>query len=231
MNKKLISFSLWGDNPLYCNGAVKNVLEAKEIYPDWTCRFYVSTDCPVINKLKTMDCEVVEMQPFSVIDHSKDDWTWQKDHTAMFWRFYAMSEPVEKYERVIFRDTDSIVNWREKAAVDEWIESDMLAHRMHECKEHWNAPIMGGMWGIKCGVIKNSKHIIDLFIKTYPQYNEPWMFVDLIFIREKLIPYIKNSLMGHGFGHENNFPCHKPIKYGSFVGECIKSLRNMEIDS
>ena len=36
---QLITFSLFGDKPLYCVGAVENARLAKEIYPDWTAWF------------------------------------------------------------------------------------------------------------------------------------------------------------------------------------------------
>ena len=57
---KLITFSLFGDNPLYCVGAVENARLAKEIYPDWTARFYVAQDVPsmyldAIEEYDTMD--------------------------------------------------------------------------------------------------------------------------------------------------------------------------------
>ncbi len=32
---KVISFSLWGDNPKYTIGAIKNAELSKTIYPDW----------------------------------------------------------------------------------------------------------------------------------------------------------------------------------------------------
>ena len=40
--KKVISFSLWGNEPRYCMGAIKNAKIAQKIFKDWTCRFYVS---------------------------------------------------------------------------------------------------------------------------------------------------------------------------------------------
>ena len=46
LGMNLITFSLFGDNPLYCQGAVENARLAKEIYPDWTARFYVAQDVP-----------------------------------------------------------------------------------------------------------------------------------------------------------------------------------------
>ena len=43
---RLITFSLFGDNPLYCQGAVENANIARVIYPEWTPRFYVAQDVP-----------------------------------------------------------------------------------------------------------------------------------------------------------------------------------------
>ena len=57
----LITFSLFGDNPLYCVGAVENARLAKEIYPDWTARFYVAQDVPenYIEEIESHGAEVV----------------------------------------------------------------------------------------------------------------------------------------------------------------------------
>jgi hypothetical protein len=62
--KKLISFCLWGDNPVYNIGAIKNAELAKEIYPDWVCRYYIGKSTPIntIENLKTFDnVEIIEM--------------------------------------------------------------------------------------------------------------------------------------------------------------------------
>ena len=39
--KKVIAFSLWGNDPRYLGGAIQNISLAKIFYPDWTCRFYL----------------------------------------------------------------------------------------------------------------------------------------------------------------------------------------------
>ena len=44
---KIISFSLWGNNPKYTIGAIRNAELAKIIYPDWMCKFFVGSDTPV----------------------------------------------------------------------------------------------------------------------------------------------------------------------------------------
>lgn len=54
--KKVISFSLYGDNPKYTIGAIKNVdLQLNQkIYKDWIFRFYVNNSVPkkIIDELK-----------------------------------------------------------------------------------------------------------------------------------------------------------------------------------
>ena len=37
----IISFSLYGDNPMYLRGAIENIKLAKIYYPEWKCRFYI----------------------------------------------------------------------------------------------------------------------------------------------------------------------------------------------
>ena len=64
----------------------------------------------------------------------------------MFWRMYPIDD--ENVNFVIFRDVDSLLTEREKVAVDEWIESKKLFHRMKENCHFEQLPIMTGMWGI-----------------------------------------------------------------------------------
>lgn len=222
MGKKVISFSLWGDSKLYCQGAVDNVAEAKEHYPDWVCRFYVAKNCPAIPALAETGSEVILMdENLLSIDRNNETriWHWQTDHAAMMWRFMAMSDVDVDY--VIFRDTDSRVNSREAAAVQEWIDSGLWSHRMHENAGHWNAPVMGGMWGVRGGLFPDIVPLIARFISKYQVYSQPWIFSDLIFIREVLWSRLQFSCMGHGFGHPKPFPKHSPMKYGSYVGEVV----------
>ena len=43
---KLISFSLWGDNPKYLHGAIQNAKQRADYYHDWVCKFFVHKDVP-----------------------------------------------------------------------------------------------------------------------------------------------------------------------------------------
>ena len=67
--KKIIAFSLWGDNPMYTIGAIKNADLALDIYPDWVCRFYVGKSTPdeiILELTKRKNTEIFVMM--SLID-------------------------------------------------------------------------------------------------------------------------------------------------------------------
>ena len=62
--KKIISFSLWGDNPKYTIGALKNANLALTIYPEWICRYYVAKSVPndIITQLESLsNVEIIKM--------------------------------------------------------------------------------------------------------------------------------------------------------------------------
>lgn len=201
--KKIISFSLWGDNPIYTQGAIRNAELAKEIYPDWVCRYYVgkSTPTDIVVKLQNFDnTEVIVMD-------NDGDWT------GMFWRFYPASE--DDVDVMISRDCDSRLNAREKEAVDEWLSSDKGFHIMRDHPSH-GTEILGGMWGSKKGVIINMKELIDEYGK-----GDFWQ-VDQNFLREKIYPIIRLDSIVHDEYHNYNtnkkkFPNERMNK--EFVGD------------
>ena len=150
---KIISFSLWGTNPKYTVGAIKNAQLAKLLYPDWICRFYCANDIPnpIIFQLEELDnVQLIFME-------KPGDWT------SMFWRFEPAGE--KDIEVMISRDTDSRLNDREKQAVDEWLLSDFGFHIMRDHPWH-GYPVLGGMWGAKKGAISNIKDLMNNFEQT-----------------------------------------------------------------
>jgi hypothetical protein len=225
--KKVISFSLWGDDKLYCQGAIENVACAKKYYPDWVCRFYIEESCPAIPALSELDCELYIVGDRhnkglwkTAIDRTQDPSVWHNDYAniGMMWRFGVIDDP--NVDIAVFRDCDSRVGARDAQAVQEWLKSGMAMHRMHECREHWNAQVMGGMWGIYPGSVHGDvTDSITNYIENYEKIRkEPWIFVDLWWIMDCLWPVFHQSCMGHGYGHPNPFVVDGPI-VGGVVNE------------
>ena len=86
--KNVISYSLWGDNPMYWVGALKNIELVSEKLPGWICRFYIDKNCHqyLIDDIKGDNVEVVLVDPTGSHDNSYY-------HHGMFWRFTASEDP------------------------------------------------------------------------------------------------------------------------------------------
>tara|TARA_Y100000004_G_scaffold177215_1_gene218596 strand:- start:415 stop:1044 length:630 start_codon:yes stop_codon:yes gene_type:complete len=197
---KIIAFSLWGKNPKYTIGAVRNAELAKEIYPGWTCRFYTGEDVEdhIKQKLLDNDAEVVEM--------GGADWN------GMFWRFFA----ADGNDVMISRDTDSRLGSREKAAVDEWLSSDKDFHIMRDHPYH-QTEILGGMWGVRNGLLNGIKDMIANY--DTGSYDNKYQ-VDQNFLREVVWPLVRYESCVHdpyfSVGHE--FPTGREDMH-DFVGQ------------
>jgi len=206
MMKKIISYSLWGDNPKYCVGALKNAEMRKIFYPDWIARFYVHKDVDkkYIEKLKSTDNTEI------IIKEGSADWT------GMFWRFEAISD--EDVSVMICRDTDSRLSHREVAAVKEFEESGMMFHIMRDHPYH-NAFVLGGMFGVKKGLIDDMKDLCQNFSQTN-QYGTDYKFFDSIKNRIPLFLTMTHDEFRGGL----NFPTLR--KDFEFVGEVFDENEN-----
>lgn len=131
--KRVLSFSLYGDNPKYTRGMIRNAELAKVIYPGWEVRVWVDRQTvpeSVTKQLTELGC---------VINSPETD----MPCPPMMKRFLVADDPT--VERFCVRDADSRLSQREKAAVNEWISSDTILHVM---RDHWaHQTIPGGMWG------------------------------------------------------------------------------------
>ena len=203
---KLINFAVWGTDPKYLLGATKNALLAKEIFPEWKCRFYVAQEVPspwAYNLKKLHNTEVIQVPKFG-------DWTFS------FNRFHAISE--EGVEVVISRDADSRLGLREKAAVDEWLASDKGFHIMKDHPWHHSYPILAGMFGCKSNVIENISEKIDSFTKT------DWYHSDQEFLKQVIYPEIQENVMVHDDWNAKPFPV-KRDGY-KFIGQVFDENEN-----
>ena len=74
--ENIIAFSLFGANPRYCETSILNIKLAQEIYPEWTCRFYVDERSRTVQqRLQANGAQVVHVSPT------------QKQLSGLFWRF------------------------------------------------------------------------------------------------------------------------------------------------
>lgn len=179
MKKRIISFSLWGSNPKYTHGAVRNALLAKYVYPGWQTIFYVADDVPkdIKDSILHNDGTIIEMGPVTSV--------------AMLWRFYPLFD--RSIDLFISRDTDSRLSYREKVMVNEFEESDFIIHSIRDHAYH-NVPMLGGMWSAKPN--KLPEQITESWFRVLiaTDHDGPVEYdFDQKFLRESLLPEIISS--------------------------------------
>lgn len=190
MSKKIISFSLFGNNDIYCIGAIENAKLCSKIYEGWIARFYVDNSVPqnIIDELKKYDCEIILNEKLGAYD-------------GLFWRFKPLYDA--DVSIWISRDCDSRISHREKVCVDEWIASGKPVHIIRDSINH-SYEIMAGMFGINNDIFKQKYQIPNLIIQHSNNLTD-----DQTVLFERLWPMIQDDHMCHDYWY-NNKPVGEP---------------------
>ena len=178
-SKYVISFSLYGNNPKYTYNAIMNAKIAEKIYHGWIVRIYYdnTVSSTIIKTLSSFsNTECIE----------KTNTTHGPGHERMLWRFHAASD--SSVSAMISRDCDSWLSFREAIAVKEWLNSDKGFHIIRDHCYH-SQKIMGGIWGIKKGVVPLMKQLCDEYI-IKSNYDQGFL-ADIIY------PTIVNNVIVH----------------------------------
>lgn len=181
-HEKIISFSLWGNSELYNYGMLENAIKCKEIYPDYMVYIYHNETImqKIWDILKTFDNVKLIMM-----------YGTKSQASNTFWRF---TPAFESDSIVLIRDSDSIVNIKEKCAVNEFLESTYDFHIMRDSPYH-KQKIMGGMWGCRNGVVRK------LNIKLNYNMINNIRGADQQFLDKNIYDKLINSILSH------NAPC------------------------
>ena len=205
---KVISFSLWGDKPMYTIGAIKNADLSKQFYPDFECWFYIHKDTVpdnIINELGKRDNVKIILKEGDL-----------NNIKPMMWRFEAIDHP--EVELMMSRDSDTRFRKREILAVNDWIKSDKLFHIMRDHPHH-SYKILGGMFGTR--KIENFNWIEK--INNFNQNGD--RMYDQDFLGDIIYPLIKENCMIHATFNKYESNCISfPINYDNeykFVGEYV----------
>jgi tetratricopeptide (TPR) repeat protein len=176
----VIAFSLWGSNPRYLRGAVRNLQEASSVYPGWVCRFYVDDSVPIgfVNLAIELGAQVIQ-QPAN-----------QTVRQKLSWRFLVANDPMVR--RFLVRDADSVVSLREAQAVAEWLASDRWFHVMRDYWTHTDL-ILAGMWGGRSGLLPD----LAPLVVGYQSGRLETPNIDQWFLRDRVWPLIRSASLIH----------------------------------
>jgi hypothetical protein len=156
-------------------------------------RLYYNETVPqqVIECLQKLGVDLVRVEP---------DGTY-----GTFWRFRPL---FESHERVLIRDVDSRITWRDVRCVNEWIESGKKFLVIRDHDEHYKTEIMAGMFGISGGPLPKSNMMQYAVLHEYTSDQE--------FLRRELWDTMKLDVHECGF-HETQWMKDSWTEHG-FMG-------------
>ena len=249
-NKKVISFTLFGNAEIYSRGAVENAKLALIYYPGWECRFYVDKNVSANLKKELTDLGSVVIEKSDLNGYS-----------GLFWRFEPLNEP--DVDVWISRDADSRLSEKEALAVKEWLAENKTFHIMRDSHNHDLYAVMAGMFGVRNDLFKKKYGNVDLTcpghyinLRDSDQHvlqerlwgliqgdhvcHEHWahnapVSTNLSTVgRDPLNTYLGQGVAGHVMRRRENyphqfaegsinkpFPPHSKMEYGLYIGQRI----------
>lgn len=227
---KIISFSLWGRMPKYCDGILHNIKTAAEIYPGWHCIVYLDATVPAwtVDRIKALGASAVFMPERK---ESSSKLGLRGNTIGAFWRLAALD--IQESEVVISRDCDSLISIEEGAAVNEWLASDKLFHTIqhgfwanHAQRVEYDTslPVLCGLFGAKTRELRNRniitgvKALIQEWTKAhYPDGVLPYGS-DEQFLGEVVWPKVKDVCLRHGVTPRDGYGVLTPMPlYGPAI--------------
>jgi hypothetical protein len=207
--RKVISFSLFGNDPLYNIGIIRNSELKKIFFVDWEMWVYYDNTVPesTIETLKNNGVKLLLSNGMSF--------------ERSMWRFQPASD--KNIDYFISRDADSRISKRDEVSVNEWILSGKDFHiiRDHPVGHNWF--MNAGMWGCKGGSVTDIFSLYKSYINNYNVYDK---YVDQHFLRNVIYPICQNSLFSHDeyFNYEpfaEKIKRDRQIDNFAFIGESI----------
>ena len=198
--RKVISYSLWGDNKLYNYGIYENALLLNQIFPEWYMVVYYTKTALIkvieeIKKIKNVECILVDIP-----NHPRNSML----------RFLTGFD--KKNDVIIFRDADSRLIQRDANAVKEWLDNtNKNIHIIRDKETH--KKICAGLWGIRNHVLCN-KYMIDKYYEYFNQIDSKWT-IDEKFLNQIIYPKLINDSTIHA-----EFNCDESNATG-FPNGCV----------
>ena len=228
----VISMCLYGDDPRYTLGTIRNAQLVPVVFPGWTLRVYVEkvnsdgqTKYPrvpqrILTNLRQLGAQIVQVDSSAI------------DSPPMMWRFLVLDDNTVEY--FIVRDVDSRLSERDADAVRDWMQTGKPFHCIRDHPSHASSPVFGGLWG---GRLPHLRELIRIPMTTLMKgYKEGYM-EDIAFMSNAIWPkvnrfaYCHDSVSCQKWVNAYQFPFQRHgLDYVGGVYDQFGQLRQVDID-
>ena len=141
--RKVIAMSLFGKDPKYTYGAIRNAQIVKMFFPGWNLRFYIPSASSkeewlvperIIFRLQLLGAEMVHVMPSLNIP-------------PQFWSALIADNKSVNY--FLIRNPDQRLSDRDFELVEDWLNTKRPFHCIRDHQSHVPLSIVQGLWGAK----------------------------------------------------------------------------------
>lgn len=206
---RVIAMSLYGDDPKYTLGAVRNAQLLPVIFPGWRLFIYCSRQVPSESTAGGPDvCASVPLQVTRKLEELGAELKYidPSGLAPMMWRFLPVDD--DTVDVFISRDSDSRLTERDAALVSVWLDTDTLFHCIRDHPSHAVFPVSGGLWGARTKwlrLVLGHRPIASLL-----QYSDGYL-EDMRFLGSELWPLVQSLAYCHDSVSCGKWPNSHPI--------------------
>jgi hypothetical protein len=195
---------------------IENLKIITEHFPSWFVFIYYAPDVPTAILLRLGEFSRVLLKP-----------TGAHGAINMIHRFFAIDE--DGVDAMVVRDADSRIHARDRWSICAWMENKKKGHIIRDHPYHC-AAIMGGMWGLKKGLLPQSMRSI---FESYQNQHKNEYGADQSFLARAIYRLIYQDTLFHACiqMHQSEFivPIPFPVKNGEFIGQVVEYQNGLPV--
>jgi hypothetical protein len=189
-----VVYVLFGHADRFLLGALRNAEQVPYVYPGAKALFLLH---PEVNQ--TMVAELRSRHALiEVLTLDQQTRFGIRDmpfHAWRSWRYLA-PDVRDDWDMMLFRDVDSRLSMRERAAVEEWLQSPHLGFHVMRDHSHHPWPILAGTFGMRKAAYRALPWNFTRLLQTYRDYDKPYFF-DQAMLGRVVWPQIRNQTRVH----------------------------------
>ena len=181
---QIVSFTLFLNNADHTRGALRNLRLSKLLLPEWTIRFYISTNITqnIIQLLSLYGAEVI------LVDETKFPIPCQ------YWAYLVADDPA--VSRYLVRNATHRLSPRQVHLIHDWLMSDKPFHSLRERPWHRGLAIVPELFGaVRVELIKSINTTMYNLIRESIRYGNVANISD--FLNQIIWPKIKRDVLHH----------------------------------
>jgi len=201
-NYKVISMSLYGDDPRYTIGALRNAQRLPIVFPGWKLRIYYRDGDVLrhlVDRLRELGVELIDVTTTPGVAAL----------APMLWRMTVLDDPF--VDVVLSRDADSRLTDRDATAVGAWLSAHgrPAFHCIRDHPSHALFSVNGGLWGAR------RRRLVDLvggrpMTLLLANFGDQYMD-DMRFVDEHIWTPLSTQF-------QQEIYCHDSVSCNSWVG-------------